>query len=366
MPAAVLRGGRVLNSGRFSRLMYDRAQRFEESRPLRYLARTPVVPADDDELTGIFTGRIFAADIITDDQEAVTYEAGQFEIVTNNIPNLKVGQRFTQGLINRLNRIASNLGTNNDLRTFLDWQGATIDRLILGVRMRMNALIAAMMFDDITYSRLGVQITASWGMPSDLKFSATAAWTNAGAATPITDIMVARDYAADTYGEAYDRITLTRANYRNLVKTAEFQALIPGALRIAVPANAFNARDPRLQEILLDVLQMQVEIDDTRIREQSAAGTQTTTAVTPSGYCLLSSTADDQDPTAMDFGNGVVTESIVSPLIGGPDIGGDRPGPVGYFTGSPELNPPNLRAWGVARGLPRKHRKTATARLAVA
>jgi hypothetical protein len=65
-----------------------------------------------------------------------------------------------------------------------------------------------------------------------------------------------------------------------------------------------------------------------------------------------------------DWGNGVVTESIVSSLIGAPALGeaparldlGGSYGPLGYYTAqSPDMNPPGVNGWAVARGWPRKH-----------
>jgi hypothetical protein len=81
----------------------------------------------------------------------------------------------------------------------------------------------------------------------------------------------------------------------------------------------------------------------------------------------LSFTGDDGQSSAYDFANGIVTESIVAPLIAGaPDFGGEQVGPVAFYNGNRELNPPDLRAWAVARGFPRKHDKYATAVLTVA
>jgi hypothetical protein len=125
---------------------------------------------------------------------------------------------------------------------------------------------------------------------------------------------------------------------------------------------AFNTRNPRMREFAAELIGMEVELEDKLVFGQNAAGAYTNTRVLPTGTALLSVRADDNDPFAMDWGNAVVVESRVAGMVGMPNLtGGEQYGPMGYYTSPHDLNPPNLTAWGVARGFPRKFRKTCTA-----
>jgi hypothetical protein len=109
---------------------------------------------------------------------------------------------------------------------------------------------------------------------------------------------------------------------------------------------------------------MDVVLEDKAYWEQSGAGVTASTKVQPDGKVLLGSKADDNNPQAMDFANAIVNESQVSAIVGGNDtLGGEAYGPIAYWEG--DLNPPGLTCWGVARGFPRKMRKSCTATLTV-
>jgi hypothetical protein len=111
---------------------------------------------------------------------------------------------------------------------------------------------------------------------------------------------------------------------------------------------------------------MTLEIEDTTFKVRNANGTKTVQRVMPANKVLLSNTADDNNPAAFDFANGIPTETIVAQFIAGaPDIGGRQYGPVSYYDGNPSLNPPNLKAWAVAKGWARRNDKLATAILTV-
>jgi hypothetical protein len=365
----LLSDGQILDSVKFNALILDQYSRYQQSLPTTFLNRTEEVNADDDEITTYFTGKVFAADIIADDSKAAVYEAGQLEYVTNTIPNLKVGRRFSQGMIARLNRIRANLtspGIRGEVDMFTNWETTTARDLIRAIQERKNALICAMMLDSITYDRLGIKITGSWGMPSDLKSTPSTAWTST-TATPITDILTLKSYAQQTYGETYDKITMTTPDFINMAATTEFKNLLAGLVNAPLASTAWNAYDPRMIKLASELLQCEIELENKLIFSQGEDGTQSNARVLPLGKVLLSNRADEKDPTAYDFANALVIEAQVAGLVGDPDnvAGGQVFGPFGYFTGNADLNPPNLTAWGVARGFPRKHRKTCTAVLTV-
>jgi len=366
---ALIRGWRFLDSARINRIVQTLATDLEGRQPLVFLARTPVVDTDDDEIVGKFKGQVFAADIIADDQEAVVYDTvGQFQFVATNIPNLKMGSRLGQGMINRLARLRRNLPQTNDMRFLTDWENNVAEMLVTGIRQRINSLICAMQLDTLNYNRFGIKLeNANWGMPADLKLTSAVGWNNAATATPLTDLQViAQEVAPDTYGEIYNRVTMSSKAFRFLTQTTEFQNRISGELRYNFGAGQLNVRDAgAMRQLLANILGLEIEIYDGTYWERANGGARTRTRVLPSNKVILSNSGDDNNREAMDFANGVVTESIVSGIIDEGNIGGEQFGPISYYTGNTDLNPPDIRAWAVARGFPRKHRETATSVLTV-
>jgi hypothetical protein len=378
---ALIRGWRFLDSARINRIVRTLADELEAAgmRNLLGLQRTPIVNADDNEIVGKFKGQFVAADVISDDQEAAVYDTvGQFEFVATEIPNLKLGSRVSQHMINRLARLRQNISGANDVRYFTDWENTLAESLVTGVRQRMNALIMAMWMDASSYDRYGIKLTdASWGTPSNLKVNSTGAdmWNAPTTATPITQILtLANEIAPDKHGEVYNRITMSAKAFRNMIKTAEYKALVSTELRfefktpgtyannVGTSGSAMNMSDYGMhRQQVANLLGMELEIYDGHFYERSNNGQRSQVRYLPEDAVILSNSQDDNDGTAMDFANGIVTESIVSPLIGHGGIGGEAFGPIAYFTGNENLNPPDIVAWSVARGFPRKHRETATA-----
>ncbi|MHC5541215.1 hypothetical protein ACYOEI_23585 [Singulisphaera rosea] len=369
----ILSDGQVLDSVRFNALVQDQYTRYQQSLPLRFLDRCEITPAEDDEITAYFTGSVYVADIISDDSEAATYEAGQLEYVTNVIPNLKIGRRFSQSMINRLNRIRRNMGdVKGDVTMFTNWQVRTAQELIRSIKERMNSLVCGMLLDSVTYDRLGIKITGSWGMPSDLKVTVSTAWADGSDvpnvnATPVTDILTFKQYAANTYGEVYDRLTLSQADFIAMVSTTEFKSLLAGLVTSPIATSGWNPRDARMPQFASTLLNMEIEFEDRLMFSQGTDGSRSNSRVFPKGKVLFSNKSDDKNAMAYDFGNAIVTESQVAGLVGDPDNvpQGEQFGPFSYFTGVPDLNPPQLKAWSVARGFPRKLRKTCTGVLTV-
>lgn len=364
----IISNWKFLDSVKINFIVQTLADQLEANQTLLFLSRTPVVNADDDEITGKFKGAVFAADIIADDQEAVVYESGNFQFQQNTIPNLKVGQRVGQGMINRLNRMSNNMAQTGDVNFFENWQMQMAENLVTGIRQRINALICAMQIDSLNYNRLGIQLSnATWGMPSDLKVTSVTGWDDANNSTPITDIQViATEVGPDNYGEQYDRITMTSRAFRYLTGSAEFQNRIKGQLRYNFGSGQINTRDTgAMRQLLADIVGMEVEIYDGTYWTRSNNGAKVREKVLPNNKVIFSVKGDDNDGNAMDFANGVVTESVVGSVAGTPGFDGEAFGPISYYTHNQDLNPPDIKAWAVARGFARKHRESATAVLTV-
>jgi hypothetical protein len=365
---------RLLSNLRLTRIIGTLAAELEIKRPLVYLARCPLVNAFDDELVGRFTGKIIAADIVTDDQKALVNESMTLELVTHAVPNIKIGQRLNQKLLNRLKKLEQNsYATEGGENALKDWDMAVAENLLLAVRQRLNAMACAMMIDSFSYNRFGVQISgATWGMPAGLKITIGTAWgTNPTTATPLNDIWSADQYARLNYGIEYDTITMGTQDFRDMVATTEFanKAAIPlSAHFLTTPAALPTKNDPAMQKIAADIMGKKLILDDAKINERANDGTITTTKVLPLHAVLLSRSEDENNGQSYDIANGVVTESIVSDLAYGGDfgLGGEQYGPVGYYTPAAyDNNPPGVVAWGVARAFPRKHVPETTAVLTV-
>ncbi|HBY59058.1 MAG TPA: hypothetical protein DEH78_04510, partial [Solibacterales bacterium] len=205
--------------------------------------------------------------------------------------------------------------------------------------------------------------------PSDLNVTPGTGWDTAGSATPVSDILTVKRLAQIRYGVTYDRVTMSTQAFMYMIATTEFQ----NKARNFIPANVSftNIATENLQamqNLAERTLGMTIELYDARYWYQTPAGAVASAPYLPIVKVILSSTQDDNDPTAADFANGVVTESIVGSLastamVG--NLGGARRGPIAYATVPPDLNPPNVTYWGVARGFPRLHRKQMSACLTI-
>jgi hypothetical protein len=365
-----LSNNQFLSATRLNRLVLDQQGKFQRTFPLRFIDRLPSVNADVLEIIGTYTERVFAADIIAEDQAAAVYGGGQVTFVTNVLPKIKIGRAIPESVLTRLNRLTIGGGTAADVQAVEGWETYISQNLLRGVREAENLLACAMMIDTFTYNRLGVQFTASWGMPAALKVTPATLWTNAAAATPITDILTLRSTAANTYGVTFDRVTLATQDFLLMVSTTEFKNLIQGLINAPLGATtgAFSPYQQRNTEFAQRLLDMDIELDDKVFTRQNPDGSvAATTKVLPLGKVLLSSKSDDGNGAAWDWGNAVVGESLAAGLVGG--IGdlaaGERYGPLSFYTARQDLNPPDCTAWAVAKGFPRRTNVYNTAVLTV-
>jgi hypothetical protein len=365
-----MRGLSILGTRRVNTVMRTLQDVREIEQQLKFLSRTPLVNATDGEIMARFEGKVLMADIIADDQKAVVRGAGKFTLETNKIPNLKHGAFVSQEMLNLLARINAGGGIPSDEGILSNYVENQMDDLLSGVRQRMEALIVACNIDAYTYNRLGIQITgATWGMPSDLKVTVSPLWSAPTTAKPIDNILAVRQLALEKYGEMYDRITMGSVDFRLMIATTEFAAKAQLYSALTFPAATFPSNDiASMQALAGRILGMDIELYDAKAWTQGDNGLFTNAPYLPTGKVVLSSKSDDNTGRAIDFGNGIVTESVVSSLVDGGMLGnfaGPEYGPVGYTTANPDFNPPNLTQWGVARGWPRKKRLSSTAVLTV-
>jgi hypothetical protein len=362
-------GLQLLEAARLTRIMYALQDVRDLPQALLFSKRVVDVDAVEGEIMGKFIGHVQIADIVGDDAKAAVYSTGKLQYETTNVPNLKHGVAMSQAMLNQLNAVQT-LGTPNDQGIFSNYRKTQIDRLLLGIRQRKEALAVAMYLDGFTYDRLGIKMTnVSWGMPSDLKVTVSTAWDNSSA-TPMSDILLQKRYAAVRYGEYYDQIDMSTAAFNFMTLTTDFQNRARYYLPGGIAASALpNLSEEEIMPVVKKVLGVSViNLYDARYWQQAEDGTVASAPYLPITKVVLSSTADNGDPTAHDFANGVVTESLIGGLAPTNMIGafsGPTRGPVAYATAPADLNPPNLTLWGVARGFPRKYRMAASSVLTV-
>lgn len=368
MADTVLNGSRFLSSVRFKTIIETLASKLERQRPLVYLDWFKDVNADDNEIVGRFTGKVFAADIIADDQGAAVYDSGKIELVTTNIPNIKIGQKWDQAKLNLLNRLQAEKALVEEENAYLNWQDMLAENLLFGVRQRKNAICCAALLDSIVYDRLGIKINGSWGSPSDMKFTPTYPWTDHTNGDPLADIQDAKNYAALTYGKDLNHMILSSADLDEASACTKFHNRVSVLLGSNFKLDALSqlSNDRQAMKSLIErVANLTITLDDATFNQRTNEGKVQSYRYLPLGKVILCDAQDKGNSQVIDFANGVVTESLVGSLVADSVFSGPQYGPTGYFTGSPDLNPPNVTAWAVARGWARKHVPEANAVLTV-
>lgn len=365
----VLNSFRFLENVRINAIVQTLADSLEKTDKLLFLNRTEVIDSDDEEIiTGKWKGSDYAADIIPDNQEAATYEAGSMQFVTNFIPKIKYGKMVPESIIKRLHSLSRNLATPEDEQFFANWEVQFGEGLIRGIRQRVNDMICGMQRDTYNYDRLGVKMpNMTWGMPSDLKVTVATDWSDTTNSTPITDLQViAADTAPDAYGGQFNRVTMSSKAFKFITQNAEFQNRIKGELRYNFGTGQINTRDTgAMRQLLANIINMEVEVYDETFWTKAPNGTKTRQRVLPTNQVIFSNSSDDNNRDAMYFANGIVTETIVGSLYGYDGFNGAAFGPVSYYEPGKNLNPPSVEAYAVLRGFPIKVRETCTAVLTV-
>jgi hypothetical protein len=336
--------------------------------PLVWDKRIPSVNAFDDEIMARFIGFPMIADIIADDAQALTYQFGKLQFESHRIPKLKLGIGLNETMLKQLTRIRDNLATRDDIGVFNNWENRIVSTVRYGVDMRREALLIAMLFDGLTYNRLGIILNnVGWGMYSDLKITVGTTWDQT-TATPVNDMLGAKLVAKTRYSVDFDRATMTTTAFRYMTQTIEFQ----NKARMYLAPNVSYVNLPLLDisgqvKIAQNVLGMNIELDDRRFWSQDNSGVVSSTPLWPTAGVCLSSSQLDGNMNTWDFANGELMEKVVSDLAGpaAPQVAAGY-GPTVYpALSNAQLNSPGITYWGVQRGFPRKHFLGANAALAI-
>jgi hypothetical protein len=367
-PLSVVRVNRVMQALQDKRVLDPN---------LIFLKRTPVVPAAEGEIMARWLDTTYIADIITKDAKTPLYESGRYALESSEICKLKSGTNFMEEDLFKILGMAGNNATMAD-QMGLGRQVVrrTLDSRLRGIRHRMEQMIVSMWIDTFNYDRAGIKILSlTFGMPSDLKVTPAIPWSTAASATPIDDIEAVKLVADQRYGQVFDRITMSTTVFRAMIATTEFQTkaklFIPPQLGGSY--SSFIMADLGRQRNMAEmILNMSIELYDARYWSRGSEGVRASVRFMPIEKVILSNSANDGNSEVMDFGNGIVLETMLSAML--PNTGttgmiGQFPepqrGPVGYCTVPNDLDPPGITCYGVARGFPRKHILQSTACLTV-
>jgi hypothetical protein len=339
----------------------------EVSQPLKWLDRTEVNDADDDEITAKFSGSVYAADIVADDARAVTYNSGKLTMVSDNVPNLKFGIRLNQAEIKKYRRMGLALQGKDETGEYTDWKNRMAERLLQGIRIRREALIVAAKLDSIVYDRLGIKIVGSFGTPSDLKITTPMMWANTSALA-VTDIEKNKAYAEDKYGRTYDRATMSTQEFINFCATTQFQNRAALQFKYTPAPGSISPYSDDAIQLFEAITGVKYDKYNTTLKTKQPDATEVTQRIQPLGKVILSNEADDNNESIFDLANGEITEALIAEMVNTTTIGleGVQYGPATYLAPtSADLNPPGIANWGVARNFPRKHDETETMVLTV-
>jgi Phage major capsid protein E len=370
-------GYEYLSVLRITRIMQALSDVRDLPQELKFVNRTEFVPALENEIIGRWINRVQIADLVADDQKALTYSAGKLQIENTVVPNLKHGRLLTQENLNLLAQINANPGLNTqgmgDNEVVGNILPSIVEDLWLGLYQRAEALLVAMHLDSFQYNRFGIQVNGSWGIPSDLKVTLATPWTDPVNGTPVNDIWTLKRNATVRYGRTFNRVWMSTSAFIFMISTAEFQAKARTTLPLFI--NYTNIPQGNLdfqRNIAQNILGLdELILYDARFWSQDEAGTQTSAPYLPINKVILDSTMNDNNPAVQDWANGVVTESLVSGLLpntGAGIIGNFQPGmrgPVAYTSVPADMNPPNVTVFGVMRGFPRRFMLQASAVLTV-
>ena len=358
----------LLSALRVTKLMAALRDKRGVPQALKFLSRTPIVPAMENEIMARFLGQVLIADLVADGQRAGIYSLGKLSVESTKVPNLKIGAALTQEQLNLFLAKLEGLQILDDM--FPATESRIVENLELGVRQRMEAICVAARLGSISYDRLGIKMdNVGFGMPADLNITVADEWTDAANAKPVSNILTAKRIGLIKYGIDYDRIVMTWAAFEAMIATTEFQNksrqyLAPNVSFVNL--NSENTED--MKALAQRVLGFkEVEIYDSRYWFEETDGSLRSAPFLPLNKVVLESTASDNDANVIDFANGIVTEAAISRMPGSP-IQGQLPanarGPVGYQVA--EHNPPSVTYFGVARGFTRRHYQQATAALTIA
>lgn len=334
--------------------------------------RVPDVPATYDELIEYDRNIPPAADIIAQGAQSRDVVNLPTELVQHRAVRVKSSSSLTTSELQVIMRLAETSGASaTDRQGLLGIARKHITNRRQSVAITRGILIAGMACGELNYDRRGFKTgTLDFSMPASLKVTPAVYWiSNTGTAqttaTPI-DNFTALDLAAQNLGGApYDHVDMSLAAFNAMIGTTQYQnqakalssVYQAGSLPVAGSAQAVMLAERVIGKTIL--------ITDNYFEWEDGAGVRTTGRYLPSKYVVLSRKADHGSGISYDVANVPVTESAVAAIAGAPAFGGGVVrGPVDYMTYDSQ-NYAWVRMHATQECIPRRHSRTATARILV-
>ena len=358
-------GLELLQTPRVTAILQELESQIDIPQDLIFLNRAAVRDATDGDILGRFRGDVFISDIIAEDSVALIKGGETYSTQTYSVPKIKHGARINEEMVNLLLRLERGAALDFERLTLRGRITDNLERILLGIRQRLNQILAAMHVGEFNYSQGGVIMTGvTWGQLSDLQFDPAVDWTTANAATmtPILDISTALRYALEEYGVTFNRITLSMTVLNAILGSDEFVEKAQLYALTTFPAGTFpllNELGPQIS-LLTTILNsggqnLQIVVEDSRYKDQRPDGSTQRARFWPENKVLIDNTSNDNNPAVYYLGRAIVPETVVSSVaeVGGMQgrFAGPQRGPVAWVE-APSLNPPNILMWGVDKAWP--------------
>lgn len=356
----------ILNAQRLTRIVRDLQDELRDIKPLTFLDRVPLGNVyDNREILATYSGKVYAANIVQNDAEATVVETGKmtYSAGRDEITNIKIGAALTQDEIEKADLLARQLdGVQGDIATQLKaYQFRMASQLVQGVRETMNWLCVGMLLDGVKYNKGGVIIDAGFGTPANLKSTLVDArrWIadNKNTMDAVTDLQALALQAQFNYGRTFTRVDMATTMFQLIIQSKAFQDQIKVYHNLDPAANTgitiYNVNQAKNLFELISGFTLNLE--DKTITFKGSDKRDNTSRVLPENKVILSSPADDNDDTKFDFAQGVPEEVKISRIVKNiPTLTTTTPGIVSYYDSDTHMNPPQLRAYAVVKGFPRK------------
>ncbi len=310
------------------------SRKYRDEFPL--LNRTLIIDCTDEKILPFIRvqSKLYTADLIVgDDSEIKIIESGTTDI--SSLPNIKGGTKIEKEIVSE------------------EDYAQLAEGLIKMIYQRMESLIIQSLTGE-EYTRTGIRLKFQ---PYNQTFVKTD-WSTTNC-----------DCLADMHPlieQSYDRITLAEKALLHFAESESFQKLTGKSGHALM---VMKRQD--YQELVRSSFKLkEIEIYEGCFRQHNPENPKRPimSRIFPDDRILFTKIKND-NAKAFDWGNAIVTESIVTSIMENPfDTDGEY-SPIGYFTGEAKLNDKleiektndgddiiiNIRAWGVARGYPRIH-----------
>jgi hypothetical protein len=340
---------------------------------LLFYNRLKEVPADNRQLIAKHQGRVQIAPMIATNAKAPVFKADKFTVETNTLGKIKFGTHWAEDEMEDLIELI-----NSPIR---DPQGIlaggmvanVVKKQLMGIRMQQEFLSVAMALDGQfgtgAYSRFGFILEGvSWGRYTDLKRTVSIPWyANPTTATPVNDILTAKQYWVERYGRTATRITMATQSFRDMIATTEFQNkvrmyLAPNVSYINIP----QVVSPQQRDLARSVLDgMEIVLYDSRFETQNDDLSWSRfryMPLSPNAPVILDDKMDDKNADVQDFGMGTAMESrLASARENNGTVIGELPAgvtrPISYAVVPQDLDPVGLTVFSVAKCFPRLYQR---------